>query len=86
MVQDPVNILSINLDEIKIYPSITHDYVNISTNEFVESIKTNIYALNGNFLETQIGKKLSFKKFKSGIYSCVIIFGNKKTTIKIVKL
>ena len=82
----PVNILSINLDEIKIYPSITHDYVNISTNEFVESIKTNIYALNGNFLETQIGKKLSFKKFKSGIYSCVIIFGNKKTTIKIVKL
>ena len=60
--------------------------MNISTNEFVKSIKTNIYALNGNFLETQIGKKLSFKKFKSGIYSCVIIFGNKKTTIKIVKL
>ena len=82
----PVNILSINLDEIKIFPSITHDYVNISTNEFVESIKTNIYALNGNFLGTQIGQKLSFKKFKSGIYSCIIIFGNKKTTIKIVKL
>ena len=82
----PVNILSINLNEIKIFPSITHDYVNISTNEFVKSIKTNIYTLNGNFLGTQIGKKLSFKKFKSGIYSCVIIFGNKKTTIKIVKL
>jgi len=81
-----VNILSINFDEIKIFPSVTDDYVNISTNEIIEPIKTNIYALNGNFLGTQFGKKLSFKKFKSGIYSCVIIYGNKKKKTKIVKL
>jgi len=82
----PMDILAINIDDIKLFPSITNDYVNISIQQYSGPIQTEIYALNGDFIGVQSGNKLSFKKFNSGIYFCVVIYRNKNKTLKVVKL
>ena len=80
------DILAITVDDIKLYPSVTHDYVNISIQDFSGPIQTEIYGLNGDFMGIQSGNKLSFKKFNSGIYFCVIIYEDKNKTLRVVKL
>ena len=82
----PMDILDINFKDIKLYPSVTNDYVNISTEEVSKNIITNIYGINGDFICIQIGKKLSFKNLKSGVYICVVSYGENKISSKIVKL
>jgi hypothetical protein len=82
----PVDILSINVNDIKIYPSVTDNYVNIHIKEYSGSIQTKIYALSGDFMGLQIGNKLSFQNFNAGIYFCMVIYGEKNKTLKIVKL
>ena len=81
-----MNIFTANADDLKFYPSVTDDYVNLSIQEYSEPIKTEIYALNGDFLDVQYGDKLSFNKFDAGIYFCSVYYKNKCTIIKIVKL
>ena len=65
-----VDILSTKLDEIKIYPNVTNDFVNILINNYTGPIKTEIYAIGGDFMGFQIGDKLSLESFSSGIYLC----------------
>ncbi len=81
-----MDILSTKLGDIKIHPSVTDDFVNIFMQKYSGPILTEIYAMNGDFISTQSGKKLSFKNFNSGIYFCIIIYGNKNKTFKVVKL
>ena len=81
-----MNILAINVDDLKIYPSVTNSYVNISIQQYSGPIQTEIYKLNGDFMGSQSGKKLSFKNFNSGVYLCVVNYENKKRTLKVVKL
>ena len=81
-----MDILEINTDDIKLYPSVTDDYVNISIHEHSGPIKTEIYEMSGAFMGFQNGNKLSFKKFNSGTYYCVVIYGDKKNTFRVVKL
>ena len=78
--------MEINKDKIKLYPSVTKDNVNISIEEYSGTIKTEIYTLSGDFIAVQYGNKLSFEKYKSGIYFCVIEYANKSETLRIVKL
>ena len=80
------NILEINKDKIKFYPSVTKDNVNISIEEYSGTIKTEIYTLSGDFIAVQCGNKLSFEKYKSGTYFCVITYANKNKTLKVVKI
>jgi hypothetical protein len=82
----PMHILETKIDDIKLYPNVTDDHVNISILEYSGALKTEIYALNGDFMGVQNGNELSFKKFNSGIYVCVVIFGDKKKTMRVVKL
>ena len=82
----PMDVLNINLKDIKIYPSVTNDYVNISTQEFSKNIMTKIYAINGNLICTQRGKKLSFKNLKPGVYICLVFYGESNKSFKVVKL
>ena len=42
----PVDILSINVNDIKIWPSVTDNYVNIYIKEYSGSVQTKIYALS----------------------------------------
>ena len=81
-----MGILAINVEDIKLYPSVTDDYVKISIQDYSGPIKTEIYAMNGDFMGAQIGNNLSFKKFNSGIYFCVVIYGEKNKTLRVVKL
>ena len=81
-----INVLEINVEDLKLYPSVTDDYINISIKEYTGPIQTKIYSLSGDFLGIQSGNKLSLKKFKSGIYLCVIIYSDKKKTLRVVKL
>ena len=81
-----MNILEINKDKIKLFPSVTEDNVNISIEEYSGTIKTEIYTLSGDFIAVQSGNKLSFEKYKSGTYFCVITYANKNKTLKVVKI
>ena len=81
-----MDILAINVDDIKCSPSITEDYVNISIQDYSGPIQTKIYGMSGDFIDMQSGNKLSFKKFNSGIYLCVVIYEDKNKTIRVVKL
>ena len=81
-----MNILEINKDKIKLYPSVTEGNVNISIEEYSGTIKTEIYTLSGDFIAVQYGNKLSFEKYKSGTYFCVITYSNKNKTLKVVKI
>tara|TARA_B100001057_G_scaffold175101_1_gene175725 strand:- start:7521 stop:9770 length:2250 start_codon:yes stop_codon:yes gene_type:complete len=80
------NILEINKDKIRLYPSITIDNVNILIEEYSGTIKTEIYTLSGDFIAVQYGNKLSFEQYKSGTYFCVITYANKNKTLRVVKL
>ena len=81
-----VDILSIKVDDIKIFPSVTDNYVNISIQKYSGSMQTEIYSMNGDLMSVQSGSKLSFKKYKSGTYFCVVTYGNKNKTFRVVKL
>ena len=81
-----MNILEINKDKIKLYPSVTKDYINIEIEEYSGTIRAEIYALNGDFIAVQYGDRLSFEQYKSGTYFCVIIYANKNKTLRVVKL
>ena len=81
-----MDILAIKLDDIRLSPSVTYDFASISIQDYEGSIQTKIYALNGDLMSIQIGNKLSFKKFSSGIYFCVVSYGSKNKNLKVVKL
>ena len=81
-----MDILAIRLEDIKISPSVTNDFVNISIQDYKGSIQTKIYAVNGDLMGIQIGNKLSFKKFSSGIYFCVVSYAGKNKNLRVVKL
>ena len=80
------NILEIKDDDVKIYPSVTDNYVNISIQDYLGPIQTEIFDLSGNFKGIHRGDKISLKNFNSGIYFCVISYREKNKTFKIVKL
>ena len=82
----PMQILAQKINDIKLFPSVTYDYVSISIKNYSGPINTEIYSLNGDFINSQNGKILSLKNFESGTYLCLISYGSKRETIKIVKL
>lgn len=82
----PMEILATELDEIKLYPSVTDNFVYISINDYFGPIQTQIYALNGDFMSLQIGNILSLKNFNYGTYFCVINYGKNQKTLRVVKL
>jgi hypothetical protein len=81
-----IDISEIKIPDIKIFPNVTDNYVNISIEKFSGTIHTEIYGLNGDFMGVQKGSKLSFKKFNSGVYFCVIFYEGKSKTLKVMKL
>jgi len=81
-----MNVLEEKIDDIKLFPSVTEDYVNISIQNYYGKIQTKIYALSGDFIDLQNGNKLSFKKMNSGVYFCQVTYADKNKILKIVKL
>ena len=81
-----VDILEVKIDDIKLHPSVTHDFVNISIQNYSGPIKTEIYGLNGDFIVLKNGNRFSLKKYNPGIYYCVVIYEDKRRTFRLVKL
>ena len=81
-----LDILEVKIDDIKLHPSVTHDVVNISVQNYSGPIKTEIYGLNGDFIVLKNGNRFSLKKYNPGIYYCVVIYEDKRRTFKVVKL
>ena len=81
-----VDILEVKIDDIKLHPSVTHDFVNISIQNYSGPIKTEIYSLNGDFIVLKNGNRFSLKKYNPGIYYCVVIYEDKRRTFRVVKL
>ena len=81
-----VHVITTDENDVHIYPSITQDYVNISTPEYSGPIQTSIYSMNGESLGIQKGSKIYFNEYKSGTYFCLVKFGDKQKTMKVVKL
>ena len=81
-----VHVLNNVKDDVTLYPSVTNNYVNISTNGCSGLVETLIYGLNGQFLGVQKGKKLSFVQYNAGTYFCVVGCGDKYVRMRIVKL
>jgi len=81
-----VNILSTKSDEIKIYPNVTCDIVNILINNYSGPINTEIYGLGGHFMGSQSGDMISLMSFSSGIYFCVINYRHIKKIFRVVKI
>ena len=81
-----INILELNSEDVKLYPSITEKYVNISINDYCGSIEVEIYSLSGDLVSIQNGNKLTFEKLNSGIYFCKVIYADKNKTLRVVKL
>ncbi len=81
-----VDILEVKIDDIKLHPSVTHDFVNISIQNYSGPIKTEIYGLNGDFVVLKNGNRFSLKKYNPGIYYCVVIYEDKRRTFRVVKL
>ncbi len=80
------NILTLKLDELTLFPSLTDDYVNISIDNYFGTITTEVYSLGGEFLDVQNGDKLSFIGFSPGVYVCLIFYGNNFKSAKVVRL
>ena len=81
-----VDILEVKIDDIKLQPSVTHDFINISIQNYSGPIKTEIYALNGDFIVLKNGNRFSLNKYNPGIYYCVVIYEDKRRTFRVVKL
>ena len=74
------------LDELKVFPSLTDDYVNVSIDNYFGPITTEVYSLGGTFLDVQHGDKLSFISFNPGVYVCLIFYENNFKSVKVVRL
>ena len=57
-----VDILEVKIDDIKLHPSVTHDFVNISIQNYSGPIKTEIYSLNGDFIVLKNGNRFSLQE------------------------
>ena len=84
--EESMNILTLKLDELKIFPSLTDDFVNISIDNYFGPITTEIYSLGGECLDIQYTDRLSFNSFNSGVYVCLIFYENKFKTVKVVRI
>ena len=80
------DVLAIQTTDLKLYPSLTRDYVNISIEGHLGPVETTIYALNGTVMGVQNGMRLTLKGFNSGTYLCVVRYGQKYETMRVVKL
>ena len=80
------DVLAIQTTDLKLYPSLTRDYVNISIEGHLGPVETTIYALNGTVMGVQNGMRLTLKGFNSGTYFCVVRYGQKYKTMRVVKL
>ncbi len=75
--------------EIKVYPTVVDDVVNVEVEELQEENAVMIYSVAGNLLDSQSLKgeltQLETKTLPAGVYLCVVRNGSDIRTMQIVK-
>ena len=67
------------------YPNPTNDIVTISVNNFNGNIKTDVYDLIGNRLQTTKQTRISLRDFAKGIYILKLAYSDRVEEIKVIK-
>ena len=74
-----------NLNNILIYPNPTNEEITISINNFYGNIRTEVYDLIGNRLETTNETTISLRDYSKGIYILKVAYGNRVEEVKVIK-
>ena len=67
------------------YPNPTNDIVTISVNNFNGNIKTDVYDLIGNRLQTTKQTRISLRDFAKGIYILKVAYSDRVEEVKVIK-
>jgi hypothetical protein len=70
---------------INVFPNPTNENITISVNNFNGNIKTEIYDLIGNRLQTTNETTISLRDYARGIYLLKVAYGNRVEEVKVIK-
>jgi hypothetical protein len=74
-----------NISLINIYPNPTNENITISVNNFNGNIKTEVYDLIGNRLQTTNETTISLRDYSKGIYILKVAYGDRVQEVKVIK-
>lgn len=77
--------LSLLNDDLKVYPNPSNDKITISINNFSGNIKTEVFDLIGNKLQTTNETTISLSGYSKGIYLIKLAYGDKVEEMKVFK-
>ena len=78
-------IKSENETNFNLYPNPTQEKITISIDGFNGDIKTNIYDLIGNKLQTSNKTTISLRDYSKGIYILKVTYGDRVEEVKVIK-
>ena len=70
---------------LETFPNPTQDYINISVNNFYGDIKTQVYDLIGNKLQTTNETTISLRGYARGIYLLKVSYDDRAEEVKVIK-
>ena len=70
---------------LSVYPNPTNENIIISINNFNGNIKTEVYDLIGNKLQTTNKTTISLNDYSEGIYILKLAYGNRVQEVKVIK-
>ena len=79
-----VETVSFGANELKVFPSIVSDYLNIETS-ISEKLKIAVFNLQGKLLKVSASEKIDMQEFAAGLYILNVTGGNKVANLKIIK-
>jgi hypothetical protein len=72
-------------NNINVFPNPTNENITISVNNFNGNIKTEVYDLIGNRLQTTNETTISLRDYARGIYLLKVAYGNRVEEVKVIK-
>ena len=79
-----VNDVAFGADELKAYPTLVTDVLNLETT-VNERLTVNVFSVLGNRVHRSIGNKVDMSSLSSGLYIVKVRAGNKVSNIKVLK-
>ena len=71
---------------IRVFPTVTDDFVHINITNEVYSFYTDVYSVNGGYMGAQIGGLISLVDMPNGIYILKIYLGGEMKEFKVIKI
>jgi len=71
--------------QINIYPNPTNEEITILIDNFTENIKTEVYDIIGNRLQTTNKTTISLRNYARGVYILKVAYGDKVKEVKVIK-